>query len=133
MNQAAKAWWSIRSGLRRTMRTQNSHWLSAPSPSESPSRSMARRSSSPRAPRPSSAALRLRLSKVMSPRRGSMSRRKPLESSSMRPSSPSFSTMRGRKSSNSTGCRRAAMGDGFNRSIESTPKGREEEEDEVGV
>lgn len=97
-------------GLRRSMRTQNSHWLRAPSPSPSPSRSMARRSSSARAERPSSAALRLRLSKVMRPRAGSMRRRKPLQSSSMSPSSPSFSAIRGRWSSNSTACLRAAMG-----------------------
>ncbi|CAL9103545.1 unnamed protein product [Musa hybrid cultivar] len=96
---------SISWGLRRTMRTQNSHWLSAPSPSVSPSRSIARSSSSRRPSRPSRPALRLRLSKVMSRRRGSMRRRKPLQSSSMRPSSPSLSAMRGRKSSNSTGRR----------------------------
>jgi arginine/serine-rich splicing factor 4/5/6 len=76
-------------GLRRTMTTQNSISLSAPSPSKSPSASIPRRSSLDMPPRPSSDALRRRLSKVMSPLAGSVTRRNPLASSCISPSSPS--------------------------------------------
>jgi hypothetical protein len=53
-------------------------------------------SSSDMGPRPSSGTLRRRLSKVMRSRDGSMSRRNPLASSRIRPSSPRRSAITGR-------------------------------------
>jgi hypothetical protein len=77
-------------GLRRTMRTQNSPSLSTPSPSASPSLTIAAASSGAMPATPSAAsAPRRRLSAVMAPRAGSASSRNPARSSDSRPAVPS--------------------------------------------
>lgn len=90
---------SIKSGLSLNINTQNSIWFNAPSQSKSPSLIIDLTSSSVRSPRPSTAAaLRRRLSNVMTPFSRSINSSNPLQSSPIRPSPPSFPAIAGRKS-----------------------------------
>ena len=90
---------SIKSGLSLNMSTQNSIWFNAPSRSKSPSSIIHLTSSSVKSPSPRTAdAFRRKLSKVMTPLSLSMSSSNPLQSSSMRPSPPSFPAIAGKKS-----------------------------------
>lgn len=86
------------SGLNLNIKTQNSNWFRAPSPSKSPSRTIEWRSSSLNPCSPSKAEFLLRLSNVMTPFSRSFNRLKPLQSSSIRPSPPSFPAMMGKQS-----------------------------------
>lgn len=90
---------SIKSGLSLNINTQNSIWFNAPSQSKSPSLIIHRTSSSDKSPRPrTAAALRRRLSKVMTPFSLSIKSSNPLQSSPIRPSPPRFPAIAGRKS-----------------------------------
>jgi hypothetical protein len=91
---------SINPGLNLNMRVQNSISFKAPSPSKSPSLSMHITSSSLIPSNPSKAEFLFKLSNVITPFSSSTSNRNPLHSSFINPSVPSFSTMAGKKSSN---------------------------------
>ena len=90
---------SINSGLNLNIKTQNSIWVSAPSPSRSPSLIMLTSSSSFKSCSPKSAAFSLKLSNVITPFSLSTSSSNPLQSSFISPSPPSLVAMTGSKSS----------------------------------
>ncbi|XP_020085313.1 uncharacterized protein LOC109708120 [Ananas comosus] len=95
MALARQSWASaMMAGLRRSMSTQNSASPRAPSPSKSPSRTMASASSAVIPSNPStSRALRRRLSAVITPRPSSASTRNPARSSCMNSSASSRSAI----------------------------------------
>jgi len=92
----------INCGLNLNIRTQNSIWESAPSPSRSPSLIMLASSSSLKSCNPIAAEFFLKLSNVITPLSLSISTWNPLHSSSIKPSPPSLPAITGNKSSNST-------------------------------
>ena len=93
---------SINPGLNLNMRVQNSISFKAPSPSKSPSLSIHISSSSLMPCNPNKAEFLFKLWNVITPFSSSINNRNPLPSSFIKPSAPNFSTMAGKKSSNTT-------------------------------